>query len=85
MYYPELLEQGKVFAVDAPLFIGKTRTKTIYGESYQDLLQKSGNEKIQSVTRLKGWGEASPQLLHDLAFNPATRKLIRITDVSGAD
>ena len=58
MYYPELLEQGKVFAVDAPLFIGKTRTKTIYGEDYQDLVKKAGNEKIQSVTRLKGWGES---------------------------
>lgn len=85
MYYPELLEQGKVFAVDAPLFIGKTRTKTIYGEDYQDLVKKAGNEKIQSVTRLKGWGEANAELLHDLAFNPNTRKLIRIKDVSGAD
>ena len=85
MYYPELLEQGKVFAVDAPLFIGKTRTRTIYGEDYQDLVKKAGNEKIQSVTRLKGWGEANAELLHDLAFNPATRKLIRIKDVSGAD
>lgn len=85
MYYPELLEQGKVFAVDAPLFIGKTRTRTIYGEDYQDLVKKAGNEKIQSVTRLKGWGEANAELLHDLAFNPSTRKLIRIKDVSGAD
>lgn len=85
MYYPELLEQGKVFAVDAPLFIGKTRTRTIYGEDYQNLVKKAGNEKIQSVTRLKGWGEADAELLHDLAFNPATRKLIRITNVSGAD
>ena len=85
MYYPELLEQGKVFTVDAPLFIGKTRTRTIYGEDYQDLVKKAGNEKIQSVTRLKGWGEANAELLHDLAFNPATRKLIRIKDVSGAD
>lgn len=81
-YYPELLEQGRVFCVDAPLFIGKTRTKTLYGADLQDLQKQSGNEKLLSVTRLKGWGEASANLLKTLAFDPSTRNLIQIQDVT---
>ena len=84
-YYPELLTEGKVFALDAPLFIGKTRTRTLYGDNYQDLQKQAGKEKIESVTRLKGWGEASPSLLKRLAFDPETRQLIKINDVSGKD
>ena len=84
-YYPELLTEGKVFALDAPLFIGKTKTRTLYGDNYQDLQKQAGKEKIESVTRLKGWGEASPSLLKRLAFDPETRQLIKINDVSGKD
>ena len=84
-YYPELLTEGKVFALDAPLFIGKTKTRTLYGDNYQDLQKQAGKEKIESVTRLKGWGEASPSLLKRLAFDPETRQLIKINDVSGED
>lgn len=84
-YYPELLTEGKVFALDAPLFIGKTKTRTLYGDNYQDLQKQAGKEKIESITRLKGWGEASPSLLKRLAFDPETRQLIKINDVSGKD
>ena len=57
----------------------------MYGDNYQDLQKQAGKEKIESVTRLKGWGEASPSLLKRLAFDPETRQLIKINDVSGKD
>lgn len=79
--YPELLKEGRVFAVNAPLFVGKTKTATYYGESLEDLKKKSGN-KLETVTRLKGWGEASADLLRTFAFNTETRKLFQITDAS---
>lgn len=75
--YPELLDEGRVFTVDAPLFIGKSKTKEYYGESLADLRnQYSG--KFESVTRMKGWGEADFYLLKKVAFDPATRKLLKI-------
>lgn len=85
LYYPELLSEGRVYCVDAPLFIGKTRTRTLYGGDLRDVQQQAGNEKLVSVTRLKGWGECNADLLKTMAFDPKTRNLIQITDVNEED
>ena len=75
--YPELIEQGRVFYVDAPLFVGRSKTTEYYGESLKDL-QSQFKGKFESITRVKGWGEASPQLLRKFAFDPATRKIKKV-------
>lgn len=79
--YPELLEKGMVYTVDAPLFVGKTETKEYYGESLEDL-RKQYSGKFKSVTRVKGWGECQSSLLKKVAFDPATRKIQRILEVN---
>lgn len=56
--YPELIEKGMVYRVNAPLFVGKTKTQEFYGESLKDLQMKASGKKLESVTRIKGWGES---------------------------
>jgi len=81
--YPEIIEQGRVYIVDAPLFIGRSRTTEFYGESLEDVQQQANSkgQKILSVTRAKGWGEINPDLLRRFAFDPKTRQLKQITKV----
>lgn len=81
--YPELLQQGRVYRVDAPLFIGKAKNKEYYGESLQDIINQAGG-KLETVSRLKGWGEVDADLLKKFAFDPTTRKLIQIQSVEGS-
>ena len=80
--YPELLSEGRIFVVDAPLFVGKSKTKEYYGESLADL-KKQYSGKFESVTRIKGWGEADKDLLRKVAFDPSTRKLLKIVECFG--
>ena len=82
--YPELLSEGRVYTVNAPLFVGRSKTTEYYGESLKDL-QKQFKGKFESVTRIKGWGECDAALLRKFAFEPTTRKLQKINSVSGND
>lgn len=83
--YPELIEQGRVYIVDAPLFMGKTRTEEFYGETLDDIKKQAGDKKLETVTRIKGWGECNADLLKKVAFDPTTRKLAQITKVDGKE
>ena len=74
-------EKGMVYTVENPLFIGRTKTKEYYGESLQDL-KKQYSGKFESITRAKGLGEIDAPLLKRVAFDPNTRNLQRITQVT---
>jgi DNA gyrase/topoisomerase IV subunit B len=75
-YLPKLILSGRVFVVDSPLFVGSYKTKRVFGNSKDDII----NVLPQAViTRLKGHGEASAEELKYYAMNPYTRKLIKIT------
>jgi DNA gyrase/topoisomerase IV subunit B len=60
---------------------GKDR---IYAYNQSELEDKINGSGGWQVTRFKGWGEASKEVLKDIAMNPETRKLkqLRLTDVS---
>jgi len=83
--YPEVLEKNMVYVVDAPLFIGKTKTSEIYAESLEELktLAEKAGKKLETVTRAKGWGEINAPLLRKLAFDKTTRKIKLITASTG--
>jgi len=83
--YPEVLEKNMVYVVDAPLFIGKTKTSEIYAESLDELktLAEKAGKKLETVTRAKGWGEINAPLLRKLAFDKSTRKIKLITPSVG--
>ena len=74
---PDLIEKGMLYKVSAPLFVGRTDSTQYYGANMNDL-KRQYKGKFKSITRIKGWGEASAALLREVAFDPATRKLIQI-------
>ena len=80
---PKLLEAGIIFTVDAPLFTAQIGSKRIYGETLKDVQRQIPNNKKIAVTRIKGWGEINPQTLEPVAFDPKTRKLVRLKQVTG--
>lgn len=76
---PQLFEQGRVFNVNAPLFIYSTSTDKYHGSSMQDIAkQVKGKLDMTKVTRVKGYGEMQPKDLREIAFDPATRRLTRV-------
>ena len=79
VYAKELIEQGYVYVVDSPLFVGYYKDKHYYGHTLQEVEKqaKVSVDKMQ-ISRLKGHGEASSDDLRHYAMNPETRKLYKI-------
>lgn len=80
-----LIEQGRVYSVVSPLFTSQVGSKKIYAESLTELRKQSKNPDKLVVTRLKGWGEASNEMLRNLAFDPKTRELLKLKSVNARD
>lgn len=81
IYLPEMFERGMVYVVDAPrYFLRDAKTNRYYfGNTLKELQQNApkGSDMSQ-VSYLKGWGEAPEKAMRDIAFDPQTRKLLRI-------
>lgn len=84
---PSLFEQRKVFIVDAPLFLYRADRGRVYGPTRNNIVSKVTKLGLKfdprKLTRLKGWGEASSEMLREVAFTSNTRKLIRVKPLSG--
>lgn len=84
MFYrltPTLIDEGKIFIAETPLFEIRTKKQTYYAYSEReknDVLAKLGDEKIESILRSKGLGENEPEMMNLTTMNPATRRLIRV-------
>ncbi len=83
---PTLIEQGKVFIAESPLYEINTKENTYfaYTESEKELfLHKIGQEKY-TIQRSKGLGENEPDMMNLTTMNPSTRRLIKVipTDVA---
>lgn len=82
---PDLIESGRVFVADAPLFIYRTDKSNVYGASLRDLQEKvkiahpKATFKNDNVERIKGWGQCPWDILRTVAFERSTRKLTRVT------
>jgi DNA gyrase/topoisomerase IV subunit B len=74
-----LLKQKMVYYVALPLFTAVYKDKRYYADKLSDLIEKmpKGFNK-DKITRLKGLGECDPDVLEEIAFNPDTRKLVRL-------
>ena len=80
-FMPALLKSGRVYIVDAPLFMAaKPASQTrYYGHTMEELKKKAGKDFSKcEITRLKGHGQANANEVAEYAMNPATRKLIQI-------
>lgn len=82
---PTLIEEGRVFIAESPLYEITTKTDTYFAyteKEKEDFLQKIGNQKF-TIQRSKGLGENEPEMMNLTTMNPETRRLIKVmpTDV----
>lgn len=83
---PTLIEEGKVFIAESPLYeitTGKDETFFAYDEKEKvDILSKiTGKYTIQ---RSKGLGENEPDMMWKTTMNPETRRLIKVMPAEAA-
>ncbi|MGN0499424.1 MAG: type IIA DNA topoisomerase subunit B [Acutalibacteraceae bacterium] len=76
---PTLIEQGKVFIAESPLYEITTKNEVYFAyddnEKEQFLKQIDGKFTIQ---RSKGLGENEPDMMNMTTMNPETRRLIKV-------
>ncbi len=76
---PSLIDAGKVFIAQSPLYEITAGKKTLFAYSDSEknnITSKLGKCKIQ---RSKGLGENEPEMMWHTTMNPETRKLIKVT------
>ncbi len=77
---PTLIEAGKVFIAETPLFeitCGKDTFFAYNEREKQEILAKIEGKKY-SIQRSKGLGENDPEMMSLTTMNPETRRLIKI-------
>ncbi|NLG92717.1 MAG: DNA topoisomerase [Clostridiales bacterium] len=77
---PALIEQGKVFIAESPLFEITTKDETYFAyteKEKEEVLKQLGTKKF-TVQRSKGLGENEPDMMNLTTMNPATRRLIKV-------
>lgn len=77
---PALIDEGKVFIAESPLFEVQTKDQTYfaYTEREKDeFVKKLGSQKF-TIQRSKGLGENEPDMMNLTTMNPATRRLIQV-------
>ncbi len=81
---PTLIDEGKVYIAESPLFeiIAKNKTYFAYSDKEKnDIVAKLDGK--YSIQRSKGLGENQPEMMWQTTMNPDTRRLIKVlpTDV----
>ncbi|MCL6591153.1 MAG: DNA topoisomerase [Firmicutes bacterium] len=77
---PTLIQAGKVFIAETPLFEITVKDKVYFAyneKEKQDILGKIGGKKY-SIQRSKGLGENEPEMMWKTTMNPETRRLIQV-------
>jgi DNA gyrase subunit B len=76
---PTLIEVGKVFIAESPLFEINSKEKTYF--AYSDKEKSEIVSKLKSkytILRSKGLGENEPDMMWQTTMNPETRRLIKV-------
>ncbi len=77
---PTLIDRGKVFIAETPLYEITTKTDTYFAYSDKEkaeITAELGNTKY-TLQRSKGLGENDPDMMSLTTMNPATRRLIQV-------
>ncbi len=83
MFYrllPTLIQEGRVFIAETPLFEITTKDKTYFAyDEFEkaDILKEIGGKKY-TIQRSKGLGENDPDMMWETTMNPETRRLIAV-------
>ncbi len=80
----KLFKQGRVFIAQVPEYMAVHKGKRFYGDSIKAVRKQVGVDNI-NIQHLKGLGEMDYEALAETAFNPLTRKLIKINPVNKAE
>jgi DNA gyrase subunit B len=77
---PALIERGKVFIAESPLFEIRAKDETYfaYTEKEKDDFLKRLQGRSYTIQRSKGLGENEPDMMNLTTMNPATRRLIQV-------
>ena len=78
---PQLIEQGKVYIDESPLYevTCKDQTYFAYNEVEMDDIKKQIGDQKYTVQRSTGLGENEADMMSLTTMNPATRRLILVT------
>ena len=79
-YMKPLIEHGRVYIAQPPLYLirkGQKHWYTYSDEELADKLKEVGRDNI-SVQRYKGLGEMNPEQLWETTMDPATRTMLRV-------
>lgn len=77
---PDLIEAGKVFIAESPLYEITTKKNVYFAYTEQEkekFIKKIGKDKF-TIQRSKGLGENEPDMMNLTTMNPATRRLIKV-------
>ncbi len=78
---PTLIQEGKVFIAETPLYEITCKNKTYFAyddkEKAQILDKIEGSGKI-TIQRSKGLGENQPDMMRETTMSPASRRLIKV-------
>jgi DNA gyrase/topoisomerase IV subunit B len=82
-YAPMLFDSGKVYIVLAPEFM--TTSKKGEHQFYETLAEAQKKcPKGQDIQHIKGYGEMEADALHHIAFNPKTRRMVRVAPIENS-
>lgn len=78
---PSLIENGKVFIAESPLFeiTSKGNSFFAYNEKEKAEILKKQKDQKAVIQRSKGLGENDPDMMWKTTMNPETRRLIKVT------
>tara|TARA_Y100000034_G_scaffold124953_1_gene173860 strand:- start:95 stop:1513 length:1419 start_codon:yes stop_codon:yes gene_type:complete len=81
-YMPELIEHGRVYLAQPPLYKILAGTDTMWASDEGDketILAALPKRARPEITRFKGLGEMPPKVLWETTMNPKTRRLAQIS------
>ena len=85
MFYrllPTLISMGKIYIAESPLYEINTKNDTYFAYNEVEkikIIEELGDTKY-TLQRSKGLGENEPEMMWQTTMNPATRRLIRVTE-----
>lgn len=84
---PTLIETGKVFIAETPLYeiTCKNDIYFAYSDREKNEIVKSLGDKKYTLQRSKGLGENDPDMMSLTTMNPATRRLIKVRPSDAQD
>ena len=83
---PTLIEKGKIFIAESPLFEITSGSETYFAYNEREkseIIAKLGNKKY-TLQRSKGLGENEPDMMSRTTMCPQTRRLIAVTPADAA-